>query len=140
MKSNAASLIFHSQYEAGQRKREEKTRQKLKEKEHKFGGPLRKETWIHPSGGRRIHRTTPLDLGTGHTGDTSDEEELDAMSTADVGHIQFTLFWVLLEESTAGGVAGGGQSWLTLFDVLVAPSVGLTHLSLSSWFFSRTLS
>lgn len=65
-------------------------RARLKEKEHKFGGPLRKETWIHPSGGRRIHRTTPLDLGTataaGKSGDTSDEEELDAMSTADVGH------------------------------------------------------
>lgn len=75
------------QYETSQKKRDEKCRQRLKEKEHKFGGPLRRETWIHPSGGRRIHRTTPLDLGTGKSGDTSDEEELDAMSTADVGQM-----------------------------------------------------
>lgn len=79
-------ISHHFQYETSQKKRDEKTRQRLKEKEHKFGGPLRRETWIHPSGGRRIHRTTPLDLGTGKSGDTSDEEELDAMSTADVGH------------------------------------------------------
>lgn len=27
---------------------------------NKFDGALRRETWIHPDGGRRMHRTEPL--------------------------------------------------------------------------------
>ncbi|XP_055683331.1 telomerase-binding protein EST1A isoform X2 [Lutzomyia longipalpis] len=64
-------------YENSQRKREEKNRLRLKEKEHRFGGPLRRETWIHPEGGRRIHRTSPLDPAANRSGDTSEEEELE---------------------------------------------------------------
>ncbi|GAB0093491.1 hypothetical protein DMENIID0001_086370 [Sergentomyia squamirostris] len=64
-------------YESSQKKREEKNRLRLKEKEHRFGGPLRRETWIHPEGGRRIHRTSPLDPAANRSGDTSEEEELE---------------------------------------------------------------
>lgn len=62
-------------YESSQRKREEKNRARLKEKEHRFDGHLRRETWIHPEGGSRVHRTAPLDPMAGRTGDTSEEEE-----------------------------------------------------------------
>ncbi|XP_021694561.1 uncharacterized protein LOC5579825 isoform X4 [Aedes aegypti] len=62
-------------YESSQRKREEKNRARLKEKEHRFDGHLRRETWIHPEGGFRVHRTAPLDPMAGRTGDTSEEEE-----------------------------------------------------------------
>ncbi|XP_055709469.1 telomerase-binding protein EST1A isoform X2 [Phlebotomus papatasi] len=64
-------------YENSQKKREEKNRLRLKEKEHRFGGALRRETWIHPEGGRRIHRTSPLDPAANRSGDTSEEEELE---------------------------------------------------------------
>jgi protein SMG6 len=74
------------QYESLQRKRDEKNRLRLKEKEHKFdGGNLRRETWIHPEGGRRVHRTAPLDPLAGNTaGDSSDEEELKHMDLDEV--------------------------------------------------------
>ncbi|XP_052562573.1 telomerase-binding protein EST1A isoform X3 [Culex pipiens pallens] len=64
-------------YESSQRKREEKNRARLKEKEHRFDGHLRRETWIHPEGGSRVHRTVPLDptLAGRSPGDSSGEEE-----------------------------------------------------------------
>ncbi|XP_055644109.1 telomerase-binding protein EST1A isoform X2 [Toxorhynchites rutilus septentrionalis] len=63
-------------YESSQRKREEKIRARLKEKEHRFDGHLRRETWIHPEGGSRVHRTAPLDPLAGQSAaDTSEEEE-----------------------------------------------------------------
>lgn len=64
-------------YESSQRKREEKIRARLKEKEHRFDGNLRRETWIHPEGGSRVHRTVPLDPLAGRTDDTSEEEEAE---------------------------------------------------------------
>lgn len=68
-------ILRRVQYESSQRKREEKNRARLKEKEHRFDGHLRRETWIHPEGGFRVHRTAPLDPMAGRTGDTSEEEE-----------------------------------------------------------------
>ncbi|XP_055539477.1 uncharacterized protein LOC129726593 isoform X2 [Wyeomyia smithii] len=64
-------------YESSQRKREEKNRARLKEKEHRFDGHLRRETWIHPEGGPRVHRTAPLDplLAGRQPGESSEEEE-----------------------------------------------------------------
>ncbi|XP_053691492.1 telomerase-binding protein EST1A [Sabethes cyaneus] len=64
-------------YESTQRKREEKNRARLKEKEHRFDGHLRRETWIHPEGGPRVHRTAPLDplLAGRQPGESSEEEE-----------------------------------------------------------------
>lgn len=72
------------QYESSQRKREEKNRARLKEKEHRFGGPLRRETWIHPESGHRIHRTSPLDPEVGRSGYTSEEEELKQLETSEL--------------------------------------------------------
>lgn len=56
----------------------------MKEKEHRFDGPLRRETWIHPEGGRRIHRTTPLDPQASRNGDTSEEEELQQLDSIEL--------------------------------------------------------
>lgn len=57
----------------------------MKEKEHRFDGNLRKETWIHPEGGRRVHRTAPLDpLMVGHGAESSDDEELRQMDAAEL--------------------------------------------------------
>lgn len=56
----------------------------MKEKEHRFDGPLRRETWIHPEGGRRIHRTTPLDPQASRNGDTSEEEELHQLESGEL--------------------------------------------------------
>lgn len=85
---NIPCITVSLQYESSQRKRDEKNRQRLKEKERKFGGPLRRETWFHPDGGRRIHRTTPLDPAAAHRndGDTTEEEELGSMTSLDVGY------------------------------------------------------
>uniref|UniRef100_A0A240PNX3 Telomerase-binding protein EST1A n=1 Tax=Anopheles atroparvus TaxID=41427 RepID=A0A240PNX3_ANOAO len=72
-------------YESNQRKREEKLRTRLKEKEHRFDGNLRRETWIHPEGGSRVHRTAPLDpLVAGPAGDTTDEEELRGLCSIEL--------------------------------------------------------
>jgi len=81
---NTKIQYVNSQYEFGQRKREEKSRLRLKEKEHRFDGNLRKETWIHPEGGSRVHRTAPLDVSMlGKTTDSSDEE-LDQMDPSEL--------------------------------------------------------
>ncbi|KAG5684203.1 hypothetical protein PVAND_013442 [Polypedilum vanderplanki] len=68
---------IRKKYEFSQRKREEKNRLRLKEKEHHhFDGNLRKETWVHPEGGVRVHRTAPLDLSMlGKRHDSSDDDE-----------------------------------------------------------------
>ncbi|XP_058832395.1 uncharacterized protein LOC131690537 isoform X2 [Topomyia yanbarensis] len=71
-------------YESSQRKREEKNRARLKEKEHRFDGHLRRETWIHPEGGPRVHRTAPLDpLLAGRTAGESSEEEEEELRQLD---------------------------------------------------------
>lgn len=77
-------MIFCLQYESSQKKREEKNKLRLKEKEHRFGGPLRQETWIHPEGGARVHRTSPLDPSNEINGYTSEEEELKSMESYDL--------------------------------------------------------
>jgi protein SMG6 len=57
----------------------------LKEKEHRFDGNLRKETWIHPEGGSRMHRTAPLDVSTlDKNVDTSDDDELNLMDPSEL--------------------------------------------------------
>lgn len=57
----------------------------MKEKEHRFDGNLRKETWIHPEGGRRVHRTAPLDPSMiSRSGDSSDDEELRQMDPSEL--------------------------------------------------------
>lgn len=55
----------------------------MKEKEHRFDGHLRKETWIHPEDGCRVHRTAPLDPFTGHD-DSSEDEELQQLIPSEV--------------------------------------------------------
>lgn len=79
-------FILFSQYEFSQRKREEKNRLRLKEKEHRFDGNLRKETWVHPEGGVRVHRTAPLDLSMlgKHDDDSSDDEELEQLDPSEL--------------------------------------------------------
>lgn len=78
-------IISSSQYEFSQRKREEKNRLRLKEKEHRFDGNLRKETWIHPDGGSRVHRTRPLDCTMlGKSAESSDDAELDKMDPSEL--------------------------------------------------------
>lgn len=69
-----------------QRKREEKSRSTLKEKEQKLDGSLRKETWIHPEDGCRYHRTAPLDpsVNNGDGGESSGEEELHQMDPTEL--------------------------------------------------------
>lgn len=82
--SNLLKLYFF-QYEFSQRKREEKNRLRLKEKEHRFDGNLRKETWIHPDGGSRVHRTGPLDCSMlNKSAESSDDEELDKMDPSEL--------------------------------------------------------
>lgn len=74
------------QYEVTQRKREEKNRSKLKEKEHRTDGCLRKETWIHPEDGCRVHRTASLDPSNSGEGggESSGDEELHQMDPTEL--------------------------------------------------------
>ncbi|KAL7026979.1 hypothetical protein ACKWTF_005254 [Chironomus riparius] len=75
---------IRKKYEFSQRKREEKTRLRLKEKEHRFDGNLRKETWIHPEGGSRVHRTAPLDVSMISKNTDSSDDELDQMDPSEL--------------------------------------------------------
>jgi protein SMG6 len=78
-------MFIFSQYEFTQRKREEKNRLRLREKEHRFDGNLRKETWVHPEGGVRVHRTAPLDLSIlGGQHESSDDEELEQLDPSEL--------------------------------------------------------
>lgn len=69
----------------------ERARQQMKQKEseNNVNGPnsLRKETWIHPEGGKRVHRTTQSIQDQ----KDSEEEDLAALSSIEVS---FTLFFV----------------------------------------------
>lgn len=76
-------------YEHERKRREErleKARQHMKEKESENAkskhGSLRKETWIRPDGGRRMHRTTST-LQDTKTFD-SEEEDLAALTSVEV--------------------------------------------------------
>ncbi|CAO1399696.1 unnamed protein product [Diamesa serratosioi] len=84
---------IRKKYESSQRKREEKNRLGLKEKEHRFDGNLRKETWIHPEDGCRVHRTAPLDPSMiGQSTDSSDEEELRQLDPSELNKRFITSF------------------------------------------------
>ncbi|KAF5286717.1 hypothetical protein FQR65_LT12470 [Abscondita terminalis] len=76
-------------YEQGERKRREeraeKQRQHMKEKESEtisLPGSLRREIWIRPDGGRRVHRTTTAAQEPKHI--DSEEEDLAALTCLEV--------------------------------------------------------
>ncbi|KAK5644530.1 hypothetical protein RI129_005830 [Pyrocoelia pectoralis] len=76
-------------YEQGERKRREeraeKARQHMKEKESEtvgLPGSLRREIWIRPDGGRRVHRTTSAAQEPKHL--DSEEEDLAALPCLEV--------------------------------------------------------
>lgn len=72
------------QYESNQKKLEEKLAPlstvsvRQQPTAAQFDGPLRREVWIHPEGGRRIYRTAPLNPNT------------DATSAADLAEQRLT--------------------------------------------------
>ncbi|KAF5269666.1 hypothetical protein FQA39_LY08589 [Lamprigera yunnana] len=76
-------------YEQGERKRREeraeKQRQHMKEKESEtvaLPGSLRREIWIRPDGGRRVHRTTSAAQEPKHP--DSEEEDLASLTCLEV--------------------------------------------------------
>uniref|UniRef100_A0A182PL13 Telomerase activating protein Est1-like N-terminal domain-containing protein n=1 Tax=Anopheles epiroticus TaxID=199890 RepID=A0A182PL13_9DIPT len=82
---NQLALLSVYAFENNQRKREEKLRARQREREQRFGGNLRREIWIHPEGGSRVHRTGPLyPFPVGHLCDTSDEEELQNLCSIEL--------------------------------------------------------
>lgn len=54
-------------------------------RDHLFDGPLRRETWIHPDGGRRVRHTAPI-RQLSVKGLSTDEEELHQIDSIEVGH------------------------------------------------------
>lgn len=66
-------------------------KQKESEDSNHLPGQLRRETWIHPDGGRRVYRTTQANLEQNN----SDEEDLSTLSSVEV--INFVLHWDLLK-------------------------------------------
>uniref|UniRef100_A0A182VSN4 Telomerase activating protein Est1-like N-terminal domain-containing protein n=1 Tax=Anopheles minimus TaxID=112268 RepID=A0A182VSN4_9DIPT len=69
------------------------TKKKRRGKEQRFDGNLRREIWIHPEGGSRLHRTGPIyPIGMGNTCNTSDEEELHSLSCIEVNKRFITSF------------------------------------------------
>ncbi|XP_049299967.1 telomerase-binding protein EST1A isoform X2 [Anopheles funestus] len=80
-------------FESNQRKREEKLHARRKVKEQRFDGNLRREIWIHPEGGLRLHRTGPIyPIGVSNSCDTSDEEELHSLSSIELNKRFITSF------------------------------------------------
>lgn len=77
------------QYEQGERKRREerleRARQHMKEKESDASAApssLRKEIWIHPDSGKRVHRTTSAVQEQKSV--DSEEEDLASLSSVEV--------------------------------------------------------
>lgn len=58
----------------------------MKEKENgnRSNNRLRREIWIHPEGGRRVHRTTSTAQHSDNSNHQSEEDELAAMSELEV--------------------------------------------------------
>ncbi|KAJ8915058.1 hypothetical protein NQ315_014313 [Exocentrus adspersus] len=89
-RENLISLFDENRkkYEQGEKKRREerleRLRLQMKQKESEelgnVPGSLRKETWIHPEGGRRVHRTTQAMQEQ----KDSEEEDLAALSSVEV--------------------------------------------------------
>ncbi|XP_018574342.1 telomerase-binding protein EST1A isoform X2 [Anoplophora glabripennis] len=89
-RQNLISLFDENRkkYEQGEKKRREerleRQRQQMKQKESEdsgnIPGSLRKETWIHPEGGRRVHRTTQAMQEQ----KDSEEEDLASLSSVEV--------------------------------------------------------
>uniref|UniRef100_A0A146MA06 Telomerase-binding protein EST1A n=3 Tax=Lygus hesperus TaxID=30085 RepID=A0A146MA06_LYGHE len=77
-------------FEAGDRRKKEeraqKEREKMKEKEGVSG--FRREIWIHPAGGKNVHRTT----STCHQDVDSEEEELSKFSNVDLNKMFSTSY------------------------------------------------
>lgn len=69
------------QYESRLKKRNEKIKSNTSRKDNQ--GALRRETWIHPEDGSRIHRTAPLKPMT-EPNISSDEEELKQIDSIEV--------------------------------------------------------
>lgn len=61
---------------------------KEKEFDSKKSTQLRREIWIHPDGGRRVHRTT----STSQQELDDSEAELEAMSNSDVSTLRIAPF------------------------------------------------
>ncbi|CAG9865390.1 unnamed protein product [Phyllotreta striolata] len=91
-KQNLVSLFYENKkkyhqvyYDQGEKKRREerleRQRQQMKQKESEDSnhapGQLRRETWIHPEGGRRVYRTTQANLDAA-------EEDLSSLSSVEV--------------------------------------------------------
>lgn len=55
-------------------------------------GSLRKEIWIHPEGGRRVHRTTQATLEQ----DISEEDDLESLNSVEVCTNNLYTFSMLL--------------------------------------------
>lgn len=93
LKNSSNSCLFFPKYEQGEKKRREerleRQRQQMKQKESEdsgnIPGSLRKETWIHPEGGRRVHRTTQAMQEQ----KDSEEEDLAALSSVEVSESHF---------------------------------------------------
>ncbi|XP_063703273.1 telomerase-binding protein EST1A isoform X2 [Culicoides brevitarsis] len=80
-------------YENSQKRRDEKNRARLKEKEHRFdGGSLRRENWIHPEGGSRMRRFAPLDPMAGQGNESSDDDDLSQLDALEVNKRFITSF------------------------------------------------
>lgn len=93
MMMKVTKITFFLQYENSQKRRDEKNRLRLKEKEHRFdGGNLRRENWIHPEGGSRIRRFAPLDPMIGHSNESTDEDELSQLDALEVNKRFITSF------------------------------------------------
>lgn len=84
-------ILFLVKYEQGEKKRREerleRARQYMKEKESEHSNKpksLRKETWVRPDGGQRVHRTTQAVQKE----EDSEEENLLLLSYVEVGYFR----------------------------------------------------
>lgn len=74
-------FILFLQYEQIEKKKREDRELKYKERvKEKEGSSLRREIWVHPSGRRRVHRTTSTSTDS-RRADSEDEELLTLDST-----------------------------------------------------------
>jgi protein SMG6 len=135
--NNGSYLTFKSfsyfsskQYEVSQRKRDEKNRSKTKEKEQRFDGNFRKETWIHPEGGSRFHRTAPLNpslvINSTNENDSSNDEELQNMDPSELNK-RFVISFLHVQGKLINNI--GMESFQTCATQMLKEFRALLHIS-----------
>lgn len=112
-------------------------KEKEQQKSSKFDGNYRKETWIHPEGGSRVHRTAPLnpsinsttinnDDNNGGNNESSDDEELHNMDPSELNK-RFVISFLHVQGKLINNI--GMETFQTCATQMLKEFRALLHIS-----------